>query len=84
MARTVTAELDVVQNLIHLHLLESSLGHKNIAAEVTDAIEKKMKLPRVCTVYVESCCKLVSSLSFCLLIFCFEVFPVSRAFKWDA
>ncbi|CAN0015998.1 unnamed protein product, partial [Ectocarpus sp. 8 AP-2014] len=46
MARIVTEDLVVVQNLIHLHLLECSMNSNHIAAEITDAIEKKNKLPR--------------------------------------
>lgn len=56
MARIVTEDLVVVQNLIHLHLLESSMNSNHIAAEITDPIEKKNKLPRVCMCCVRERC----------------------------
>lgn len=49
MVRTVDKDLNVVQNLVRLHLLEKSMDHKNIAVEVGDTLEKTMKLSRVCT-----------------------------------
>lgn len=52
MVRTVTEDLDATQNLVHLHLLEGSMNHKNITPETTDALEKKNRPPRVRTVYV--------------------------------
>ncbi|CAM9178568.1 unnamed protein product [Ectocarpus sp. 13 AM-2016] len=46
MVRTVDKDLNVVQNLVRLHLLDKSMGHKNIAVEVGDTLEKTMKLSR--------------------------------------
>lgn len=76
MARTVTEELNVEQNLIHLHLLEKSLSHMNIAAEVTDAAEKKAGLPRVGIACIEKYCGVCS-----VSVFCWTSGSRSRAYK---
>lgn len=47
MCRIVTEDLIVVQNLVHLHLLQKSMNAYNISSEVTDALERKMGLKRV-------------------------------------